>query len=131
MEIAVNQDSLRNLQYNLAGVGRIVTLLAIVWFLGVIGLGWLVKSFLILIGLILITPVIAFVGLRWWIQRNLVQSACPVCQYEFTGFNQAELRCPNCNELLKVEAGEFRRFAPDGTIDVDAVEVSAQRLEES
>ncbi len=118
------------LQYNLAGVGRLVSLLAIAWLLGLIGLGWLVKSFFVLLGLILITPVVAFLGLRWWIQRNLIQADCPVCHYDFTGFNQAEFRCPNCNEPLKAEAGQFKRMTPAGTIDIQAVEVPVQRLEE-
>lgn len=73
-------------------------------------------------------PIIGWFGFRWWLRRNLVESTCPVCQYEFTGFNQTSCRCPNCNELLRVESGEFKRDIPPGTIDVEAVEVEAKSL---
>jgi hypothetical protein len=104
--------------------------IGIAWLLAALGLGWLVKSFLVLMGLLILAPVIAVIGFRWWIKRNIVQDACPVCQYEFAGFNGAEVQCPNCNEPLQVDDGKFRRLTPAGTIDVDAVEVSAQVLED-
>ena len=74
--------------------------------------------------MLLITPVIAWFGFRWWLKRNLVEDQCPVCSYELTGFNGTESRCPSCGEPLKVEGGQFKRLTPPGTIDVDAVEVS-------
>ncbi|NJL37292.1 MAG: hypothetical protein HC899_11525, partial [Leptolyngbyaceae cyanobacterium SM1_4_3] len=64
----MNQNSYKNLQLNLSGFSFWLTLFAVVWLLGSIGLGWLVKSFFILIGLLLITPAIAFLGFRWWLQ---------------------------------------------------------------
>nr|WP_242030468.1 MULTISPECIES: hypothetical protein [unclassified Coleofasciculus] len=105
-------------------------MLLIIWLLGSIGLGWLVKSFLILIGLILVAPVLAFLGFRWWLQRNLIADQCPVCSYEFTALNRTECQCPNCGESLKIEQGHFNRLTPPGTIDVEAVEVSARSLED-
>jgi hypothetical protein len=129
-EIAVNQYNVKNFQLGLAEVGRLLFPLAILWLLGLVGLGWLVQSFLILIGLILITPVIAFFGFRWWLRRNLIQAACPVCHYEFASLRQAEFQCPNCSEPLKVENGLFIRLTPPGTIDVNAVEVPAQQIED-
>jgi len=39
-------------------------------------------------------------------------------------------KCPNCGENLTVQKGHFQRFAPEGTIDVTAIEVPSQRLEE-
>ena len=115
---------------NLATVRSWLVLAAVIWLLGFIGLGWLVKSFLVLLSLILITPVIVFVGVRWWLQRNLVQGLCPACNYEFTGLNQTQARCPNCNESIKIEHRQFHRLTPPGTIDVQAVEVVAQPLED-
>jgi len=100
--------------------------LGILLLLSAIGLGWLVKSFFILLGILLLTPAIGFVGFRWWLQRNLVQGKCPVCSTDLVGLNQAELSCPNCGELLKIEQGSISRLAPPGTIDVVAVDVSAQ-----
>ncbi|PSB24916.1 hypothetical protein [Stenomitos frigidus] len=126
----MNQDSFKNLQIGFAEVSRLLLPFAIIWLLGAIGLGWLVKSLFILVGLILITPVIAFFGLRWWLKRNLIQSDCPVCHYEFVSLNQTEFSCPNCSEALKVENGRFSRLTPPGTIDVSAVEVPAQTIED-
>lgn len=126
----MNQDSLKNIQIGLAGISRLLLPLAVLWLLGAIGLGWLVKSFLILIGLILLTPIVAFLGFQWWLKRNLIQSICPVCQYEFMSLNQTEFRCPNCSEPLQAENGQFHRLAPPGTIDVSAVEIPAQKIEE-
>nr|WP_242029198.1 hypothetical protein [Coleofasciculus sp. FACHB-712] len=130
LETAVNQNSPNPFQFKLSGVGSWLTLVLIIWLLGSIGLGWLVKSFLILIGLILVAPVLAFLGFRWWLQRNLIADQCPVCSYEFTALNRTECQCPNCGESLKIEQGHFNRLTPPGTIDVEAVEVSARSLED-
>jgi hypothetical protein len=115
---------------NDSGLSCLLTLLAIGFLLGSVGLGWIVNSFLILLAVLLLTPIIAFWGFRWWLKRNLVEDKCPACSYEFTGFNRTECRCPNCGEPLKVESGRFLRLTPPGTIDVEAVEVSAHQLEE-
>jgi hypothetical protein len=126
----MNQNSYKNWQFNLSGLSFWLTLLAIAWLLGSIGLGWIVKSLAVVIGLILITPILGFLGLRWWLKRNLVEQSCPVCQYEFAGINGSQLRCPNCSEPLKVEKGHFHRLTPPGTVDVKAIEVPVRQLEE-
>jgi hypothetical protein len=107
----------------------IVTLGAI-WILGSVGLGWLVKSFLFLIGLTILTPILGFVGLRWWVSRTLVQDACPVCQYTFSALNNSQASCPNCGEAVNVANQRFQRLSSPGTIDVQAVEVTAQVVED-
>jgi hypothetical protein len=107
----------------------IVTLGAI-WILGSVGLGWLVKSFLFLIGLTILTPILGFVGLRWWLSRTLVQDACPVCQYTFSALNNSQASCPNCGEAVSVANQRFQRLSSPGTIDVQAVEVTAQVVED-
>lgn len=122
--------SLKSFQFNFSNLARWLSILAVIWLLGSVGLGWLVNSFLILVGLLLLAPVLAFVGFRLWLQRNLVQDQCPVCRYEFTGLNRTQLQCPNCGEPLKVEQGHFNRLTPPGTIDVQAVEVPAQSRED-
>lgn len=122
--------SFKSFQLNFSNLSRWVTTLVIIWLLGSVGLGWLVNSFLILIGLLLLAPVLAFVGFRWWLQRNLVQNSCPVCRHEFAGLNRTQLQCPSCGELLKVDGGQFNRLTPPGTIDVQAVEVSTQPVED-
>ena len=126
----MNDNFPRLLWSNDSGLSCLLTLLAIGFLLGSVGLGWIVNSFLILFAVLLLTPVIAFWGFRWWLKRNLVEDKCPACSYEFTGFNRTECRCPNCGEPLKVESGRFLRLTPPGTIDVEAVEVSAHQLEE-
>ncbi|MEB3355335.1 MAG: hypothetical protein VKK04_01215 [Synechococcales bacterium] len=122
----MNQGDFRGLQINLSGLSFWLTIIAVVWLLGSIGLGWLVKSVFILFGLLLLAPIVAFIGFRWWLQRNLVEDQCPVCRHEFVGLNGTQLRCPSCSEPIKVEKGHFNRLTPPGTVDVDVVDVSAQ-----
>ncbi|BCL37095.1 hypothetical protein [Nostoc sp. MS1] len=122
--------SFNNSQLNLLNFRPWLTALAIAWLLASLGLGWLVNSLLIILGFILLAPVVAFFGFRWWLERNLVTDQCPVCNYEFTGLNNSQMQCPNCGENVMVQKGHFQRFAPEGTIDVTAVEVSAQQLDE-
>lgn len=126
----MNERSPRLLWLNDSGLGCFLTTLIIGLFLGSIGLGWIVNGFLIFLGLLFLMPVLAWFGFRWWLQRNLVEDKCPACSYEFTGFNRTECRCPNCGEVLKVEAGHFQRLTPPGTIDVEAVEVSVRQIED-
>jgi|SRR5579883_1227671 DNA-directed RNA polymerase subunit RPC12/RpoP len=122
--------SLKTFQFNLSNLRLWLTLLAVMWLLASLGLGWLVNSLLIIVGVLLLAPVLVFFGFRWWLQHNLVTDQCPVCGYEFSGLNQTQLRCPNCSEQLLVQQGHFRRFTPEGTIDVTAVEVQAKSLED-
>ncbi|MBD2292920.1 hypothetical protein H6G06_05350 [Anabaena sphaerica FACHB-251] len=122
--------SLNNFQLNLDKLRPWLTLLAVAWLLASLGLGWLVNSLLIIFGLLLIIPVIAFFGFRWWLQGNLVIDKCPVCGFESTGLNNSQLQCQNCGEKLVVKNSQFSRFAPEGTIDVTAIEVPVKSLEE-
>lgn len=115
---------------NNSGLGCLLTFLLLGLLLGSIGLGWVVNSFLILLGAIILLPIISFWGLRWWMRRNLVEDQCPVCNYEFTAFNSIECNCPNCGEPLQIQGGHFQRITPPGTIDVEAVEVSVKQLED-
>ncbi|MGB3513962.1 MAG: hypothetical protein WBA93_33085 [Microcoleaceae cyanobacterium] len=126
----MNQGNPKIFQLKLASIGNWLIILAVVWLLGSIGLGWLVNSILILIGFVLITPVIAFIGLRWWLNRNLIIDECPVCSYEFTALNKTQFQCPNCGEPLKIEQGNFSRLTPPGTIDVSAVEINSRQIED-
>jgi DNA-directed RNA polymerase subunit RPC12/RpoP len=122
--------SLKTLQLNLANLRPWLTLLAVIWLLGSLGLGWLVNSLVIIMSLLLLAPVVVFFGFRWWLQRNLVGDRCPVCEYEFTGLNNTQLQCPNCGEQLLVQQGHFHRITPEGTIDIKAIEVPSKSLED-
>ncbi len=126
----MNQNGMRSLQFNFSGFSFWLTLLALIWLLGSIGLGWLVKSFIILIGLILVMPLLAFIGFRWWLKRNLVVDRCPVCDYESAAINGTQLRCPSCSEPLQVEKRHFHRLTPPGTVDITAIEVPVKQIEE-
>ncbi|NJL19916.1 MAG: hypothetical protein HC895_02380 [Leptolyngbyaceae cyanobacterium SM1_3_5] len=123
-------NQFRTLQINLAGLRSWLVLLAVIWLLGSIGLGWLVKSLVFLFGLLLLLPTIGFFVLRWWLKRNLIEDSCPVCQTRFVAINNSELRCPNCSEPLTIDHGRFHRLTPPGTVDVDAIEVPVSRLED-
>lgn len=126
----MNLNISTNLWRSLSIVRPWLTVFFVVWLLGFIGLGWLIKSFLVLVALILLTPIAAFLALRWWLQRNLVQDQCPVCSYEFVGLNQTQTHCPNCNEPIQIEDQHFQRLTPPGTIDIQAVEVASQVIED-
>jgi hypothetical protein len=123
----VNQGRPRILKFNFSKISNWLIILAVIWLLTSIGLGW---SILILVGIVILIPVLLFVGVQWWLSRNLIQDECPVCAYEFTALNQTQCQCPNCGEPLQVEQGHFNRLTPPGTIDVQAVDVSAQILDD-
>ena len=117
------------LQLNTSGLGCWTSIILTVLILTSVGFGWVINGLLIFTALIIILPIIAFWGVQWWLKRKLIQAQCPVCNYEFTGFKNTEFNCPSCGEALKVEAESFSRITPPGTIDVDAVEVSAKTIE--
>jgi hypothetical protein len=96
-----------------------LTALLIFWTLSSIGLGWLVNSFFILIGLVTFVPVIAFFGLQWWVKRSIVSADCPVCRSTFTATRSSQFQCPSCGEPLQEQQNKFVRMTPPGTIDVD------------
>jgi ssDNA-binding Zn-finger/Zn-ribbon topoisomerase 1 len=129
-KIEMQEMSIKNSQFNVSGLTCALTVLLSFWLLSAIGLGWLAKSVLILLVCLVTLPAIAFFVFRWWLKRNLVEDNCPVCNYQFTGLNQTQMRCPSCSEPLLIEQGSFKRVTPPGTIDVQAVEVSAQQIEE-
>lgn len=115
-----------NYRINFSGLGCWLTALAVVWLLGAVGLGWIVKSIAALFLLLLIAPVVGFIGFRWWLKRNLVEGPCPVCQTPLTGLSKAKVACPNCGTTLQITREGFQRFTPDGTVEVNAVEVTGK-----
>jgi predicted RNA-binding Zn-ribbon protein involved in translation (DUF1610 family) len=101
-----------------------------IWVLSFLGLGWIVQSVLALLALFIIVPAIGFFIFRWWLQKNLVQAPCPVCQFELVGLNGNQTQCPQCGEPLQIRDNVFVRLTPPGTIDVQAVEVTAQVVDD-
>lgn len=127
----MNPERFRTLQLNLSGFSNGLLLLTVFLLLtSMIGLGWLVNSILIIIGVIVFVPILAGLGLWWWVSRNLIVDQCPVCQHEFTALNQTQIQCPSCGEPLQIQQGHFTRLTPPGTIDVQVVDVSAQTLKD-
>ncbi|MGB5975312.1 MAG: hypothetical protein WBG38_18440 [Nodosilinea sp.] len=119
----MNQNNFRQFRVNLSGLGCWLTLIGVVWLLGAVGLGWLVKSLAVLVGLLLAAPVLGFIGLRFWLRRNLVQGTCPACSTPLTGIKGADMRCLSCGIPLRTEDGGFSRVTEAGTIDVSAVDI--------
>lgn len=113
-----------NVQLNFSGVGCWLTLFGVIWLLGAVGLGWLVKSIAVLMGLVVLAPVIGFFGFRWWLNRNLVEGTCPVCNAPVTGLSNIQTSCLNCGTPLRGTREGFQRATPEGTVEVSAVEVS-------
>lgn len=126
----MNDNFTKQFALNNSGLRCFLTVLFLALVLGSVGLGWIVNSVLILVAVLALIPAIAFGVGWWWLKRKLVESECPSCGYEFTGFRNMDCRCPNCEEALKVEGSRFVRLTIPGTIDVEAVEVSAQQLED-
>lgn len=114
--------NLNSWQFYLSNLRPWLTLLIIAWLLGSVGLGWVVNSVVFIIAFLAIAPIIAFLGLQWWLRRNVVTAACPVCSFEFVGLKNTDVQCPSCGEHLAVKAGKFERVAPEGTIDVSVVD---------
>jgi ribosomal protein S27E len=117
-------------QINDSGFGCLLTFFIVAVLLGSFGLSWIVNSVLILVVLLLLLPVVGWIGLNWWLKRSQVTEKCPVCNYEFTAFEKIECACPSCGETLQVAGGKFTRITPPGTIDVEAIEVSTQEVDE-
>ncbi|HSM82056.1 MAG TPA: hypothetical protein VLS96_10230 [Nodosilinea sp.] len=122
----MNQNRPNQIQLNFSGLGCWLTLIGVIWLLGAIGLGWVVKSLAVLVVLVLAAPVLGFIGLRFWLRRNLVQGPCPVCATDLTGIKGAETRCLNCGTPLRTEAEGFARLTEAGTIDVTAVDITVE-----
>lgn len=119
----MNNNSPNLFQVNLPRFQSWLTILAVCLLLGSLGLGWIVKSALVVIGLAIVTPIIGFLGFFWWLRRSIVEAECPVCSNPLQGVNGSEIQCNNCGEVLKVDRGQFVRDTPADTIDVIAVEV--------
>ena len=116
-------NGFRQLQLNFSGTGCWLSLIVGFMVLTTVGLGWLLKSLLVLVSLLLLLPVVLIVGGQFWLKRNLVEGACPSCAQPLTGFKPIPLSCPNCGIALQAKDGAFVRVASDGTIDVDVVNV--------
>jgi hypothetical protein len=113
-----------NIQWRTGGLRSYLVVLALILVLGGLLPQWFLNTISTLLVLAIAAPIVGFLGLRWWLSRNLVQGTCPVCQYPLTSVKTAQVQCPSCSERLTVVDGAFKRSSPPGTIDVDVVEIS-------
>ncbi|BAW95789.1 hypothetical protein NIES970_07020 [[Synechococcus] sp. NIES-970] len=121
----MNDPFSRNIQFSSSGLGCVLSLILIAALLTSVGLGWVVNGLIILVVLIPVAIALGVVGFQWWLKRNLVEAACPVCSYEFTGLNNSMARCPSCGEVVQITEKTFQRSTPEGTVEVAAVEVES------
>ena len=119
----MNPNNLRSIQIRGLGVWLITLLL--LFGLGSILPDWFIELSTFLVGLILVAPVVGFLGLRWWLSRNLVQGSCPVCAAPLSAFQSNQVQCQSCGETLAVEDKSFVRPTPPGTVDVEVVSSQA------
>jgi hypothetical protein len=119
-----------NIQYNQSPLGCFLTFIVATILLTSIGLGWLVNGFLIFLAILFILPIVLYFGFSWWTTRKLAFDNCPSCGEEITGFKDSVFNCPHCGETIDSGSGKFQRATPEGTIDVSAIDVSVQQLED-
>ena len=118
-------NGFRQLQLNFSGMGCWLTLAIGFVLLTTAGLGWLLKSLLAIIAILFFIPIVLIIVAQIWLKRNLVEGACPSCSQPLTGFKSIQLSCPNCGVALQAREGTFTRVTPEGTIDVDVVDVES------
>lgn len=120
----MNQN-FNQLQVRFPGLGCWLFVLGAAWLLGAIGLSGIVKSIAVLVLFVMLAPVLAFLGLQFWLKRNLINGDCPVCEQTLAGLKNSNLVCPNCATELTATADGFERTATDGVIDIQAVDIQA------
>ncbi|MGB3765459.1 MAG: hypothetical protein WA947_02785 [Phormidesmis sp.] len=111
------------------GLGCWIFVLGGAWLLGAIGLSGIVKSIFALVLFLVLTPVIVLIVARFWIKRNLVEGACPICDQSLTSIKNVKMACPNCTTQLMTTEEGFERFAPEGVIDVQAVDIQGSSVD--
>ncbi len=116
-------NGFRQLQLNFSGMGCWLTLTIGFVLMTTVGIGWLLKSLLVLIALLVFIPIVLVVGVQFWLRRNLVEGPCPSCASPLTGFRHIPMSCPSCGVSLEASSGSFVRITPEGTIDVDVINV--------
>ncbi|MBX2863425.1 MAG: hypothetical protein KTR27_07695 [Leptolyngbyaceae cyanobacterium MAG.088] len=120
----------RQLQLNFSGMGCWLTLAIGLVLMTTVGIGWLLKSLLVLVSLLVLLPIVLIVGVQFWLRRNLVEGTCPSCSNPLTGFRNMPMSCPNCGVGLDLSTGTFSRVTPEGTIDVDVINVETSNTSE-
>ncbi|MEM9214224.1 MAG: hypothetical protein AAGD25_07735 [Cyanobacteria bacterium P01_F01_bin.150] len=124
----MNPNGFKKIYAFSSGLRFWLVLIAAFWFISSVGLWWLVKSIFVLIGILLLLPILAFIGVQIWLRRSLINGNCPVCSQSVIGISNQKMQCPSCGEFLVVKDKSFQRVTPPGTVDVDVVDVSVTEL---
>ncbi len=124
----MNQN-FNQLQVRFPGLGCWLFVLGAFWLIGAIGIGGLIKSVFAIVLFVVLAPVLAFFALQFWVKRNLVNGSCPVCSQTLAGLKNSKMPCPNCGTELAVTGDGFERSAPEGVIDIQAVDVQASNVQ--
>ncbi|MEA5462750.1 hypothetical protein [Leptothoe sp. PORK10 BA2] len=122
-------NGFRQLQLNFSGMGCWLALAIGFGLVTTVGVGWLLKSLLILVVLLIAVPIVLVVGVQFWLRRNLVEGPCPSCAQPLTGFRTIPMVCPSCGVELQAKDGIFARAAAEGTIDVNVINVESVRTD--
>lgn len=123
----MNQN-FNQLQVRFPGLGCWVFVLISFWVIGAVGITGILKSIFALVLFVVLAPVLAFLGLQFWVKRNLVEGNCPVCEQPLTGLKSVKTPCPNCGTEVTATADGFERAMTDGVIDVQAVDTNASTV---
>lgn len=85
-------------------------------------IGWILQSFLFLLFMFSVVPVLGILVLRFWLNRQLVQGECPSCGAAVTGLKGRSFQCMNCGQMIQNdEFGNFSVKDPaTATIDIHA-----------
>ncbi|MEM1369627.1 MAG: hypothetical protein AAGG02_16765 [Cyanobacteria bacterium P01_H01_bin.15] len=124
----MNTNKYREIRLGNPSLGCGLTFLIIALFVSAVGLKWIINGILILVLLLILTPILAWWGVNWWLKRSLLEADCPSCGVRFTGFRNQNCVCPNCGEELQGLGDHFERKTEPGTIDVEAIDVSVKQI---
>jgi hypothetical protein len=120
----VNQN-FNQLQVRFPGLGCWLFILGAVWIISAIGIGGILKSIFAIVVLVFLAPILGFLALQFWLKRNVVNGNCPVCEQSLVGLKASQMSCLNCGTELSVTETGFERFASNGIIDIQAVDVQS------
>lgn len=102
--------------------GQVVLWIGLAWLVITGRIGILFDSFLFIFAFLTIVPVLAVVVFRWWLNRQLIQGACPNCGAQVTGLRNRPFPCTSCGTTVVLgKRGNVSVKDPStATIDIDA-----------
>ncbi len=102
--------------------GQAVLWGGLLWLLLTGRIGWIFDSFLFILFVFSVVPIIGIFVLRWWLNSQLERGQCPSCGAPVTGLKGRAFQCMNCGQVVKPEAtGDFTVNDPrSATIDIEA-----------